>query len=187
MSRLVVPLLGLALLLAACGGGSAAAGCDRMPGVRAGLCITPADERVAAPTAGAPKLGDPDTEVAVADLGGDATVVNFWGSWCGPCRTEQPELNEVAERFADAVSFVGVNVQDRNESNALAFQREFEPPYPSVFDPAGTYAATFGGVGPSTMPSTILLDADGRVAARLIGSTTATELSVLLTRLLEEG
>jgi thiol-disulfide isomerase/thioredoxin len=187
VSRLVALLLLLAVAATGCtGSGSAAAACERLPGVRPGLCLIDPESRVAAPAGAGPVLGDEASELSLTERAGQPVVVNFWGSWCGPCRTEQPELNEVAERFDGAVSFLGVNVND-SSANALAYVREFAPPYPSIHDPAGTFAATFEGVGPNTMPSTILIDADGRVAARIFGSTTATELSVLTTRLLEEA
>ena len=173
----------LALLAAACTGDGE--DCDRLPGVRPGLCITAPDDRGDAPTEPGPQLGDEAAELSVADFAGTPVVVNFWGSWCGPCRVEQPELNDVATTFADDVAFLGVNVQDPT-ANALAYLREFEPPYDSIYDPRGDIAARFGGIGPSVMPSTLLLDADGRVAVRLFGSTTDTELTVLLDRLLEE-
>lgn len=184
MTRLRLLLLaGLAVVATACGTAEA---CERLPGVRPGLCITEPDERGPAPTAPAVQLGDPDQELSVADLAGTPAVVNFWGSWCGPCRVEQPELNDVARTFGDEVAFLGVNVQDA-EADARAYQDEFDVPYPSIFDPRGDVAARFGGIGPSVMPSTLLLDAEGRVAVRLFGSTTETELTVLLDRLLREG
>jgi thiol-disulfide isomerase/thioredoxin len=188
VSRLVALVLALGLAAAGCtsGGGSAAAECERIPGVRAGLCLTAPDARTAAPSGEGPVLGDEGATTSLGERAGQPVVVNFWGSWCGPCRAEQPELNEVADRFEGEVTFLGVNVNDPS-ANALAYVREFEPPYPSIHDPAGTYAASFEGVGPNTMPSTILVDAEGRVAARLFGATTATELTVLTSRLLEEG
>lgn len=186
MSRLVALLAALALVATGCSGGASAADCERLPGVRPDLCPIDEDDRELAPTRTVPVLGDEAAELGVSDLAGAPGVVNFWGSWCGPCRTEQPELSEVAERFGDEVGFLGVNVDDP-EPNALAFVREFDVPYPSVHDPAGSYAAAFGGIGPSVMPSTLLLDAEGRVAVRVFGSTDATELSALLTSLLEEG
>lgn len=186
MSRLVALLALLALAAGCTGGGSVAADCERMPGVRPGLCLIEGDDRADAPTAPGPRLDDAAAELSLADFAGSPLVVNFWGSWCGPCRTEQPELNEVADRFDAEVTFLGVNVNDPR-ANALAYVREFEPPYPSIHDPAGTYSAGFDGVGPGTMPSTILIDEDGRVAARIFGSTTETELSVLISRLLEEA
>jgi thiol-disulfide isomerase/thioredoxin len=184
--RLVALLALLAVAVGCTGGGSVAAACERLPGVRPGLCLIDADDRVGAPTTPGPRLDAEDEELSLADLAGQPLVVNFWGSWCGPCRAEQPELNEVADRFSGEVTFLGVNVNDPR-ANALAYVREFEPPYPSIHDPAGTYSARFEGVGPGTMPSTILVDEDGRVAARIFGSTTETELSVLISHLLEEA
>jgi thiol-disulfide isomerase/thioredoxin len=187
VSRLVALTLLLAVALAGCTtGGGVAADCERLPGVRSGLCLVPSEDRQPAPTEDAPVLGGEDERTSLTERQGQPVVVNFWGSWCGPCRTEQPELNDVAERFAGDVTFLGVNVNDP-EGNALAYQREFAPPYPSIHDPAGSFAASFAGVGPNTMPSTILIDADGLVAARIFGLTTATELTVLTARLLEEG
>lgn len=186
MSRLVALLAVLAVAAAGCTvSGSSAADCERLPGVRAGLCPIPPDARVAAPTAAGPVLGEDGEETSLEERRGQPVVVNFWGSWCGPCRTEQPELNEVAERYDGEVGFLGVDVQE-SAANGLAYVREFEPPYPSIHDPAGSYAATFD-VGTSAMPTTLLIDADGRIAGRIVGATTGTELSSLLTVLLEEG
>jgi thiol-disulfide isomerase/thioredoxin len=186
VSRPVVLVAVLALLAAGCTGGASAADCERLPGVRPGLCLTDEGDREPAPTRTAPVLGDEATEMGLADVAGTPTVLNFWGSWCGPCRTEQPELNQVAERFDGEVAFLGVNVDDP-VTNAQAFQREFDVPYPSVHDPAGSYAAAFGGIGPSVMPSTLLIDPEGRVAARIFGSTDETELTVLLEQLVTEA
>ncbi len=181
------PLLfaGLALLAGACSSGGGE-DCERMPGVRPGVCITAPEDRGQAPTEPGPQLGADGEELAVTDFAGTPLVVNFWGSWCGPCRVEQPELNDVAETFAGEVAFLGVNVQDP-VANARAYQAEFDVPYESIHDPRGSFAARFGGIGPNVMPSTLLLDEEGRVAVRLFGSTSDTELTVLLDRLLAEG
>lgn len=177
MRRLPLLLAVLGLVLSGCVGASAATGCERLPGVRPGLCPIPVGDREPAPVVHAPALGDGD-ELSVADLAGRLVVVNFWGSWCGPCRVEQPELNAVAEQLGDEAAFLGVNVAD-SSADAQAYVREFGVAYPSVFDPAGSYAARFGGIGPRAIPSTIVIDPEGRVAVRIIGSTTATELVVL--------
>jgi thiol-disulfide isomerase/thioredoxin len=178
----VLPLLGaLMLLLVACssGGDAQAADCD-LPGVRPGLCPTEPEERSAAPEAALPVVGEPEREVSVGDFRGDVVVVNFWASWCGPCRVEQPDLNEAHEILeAEGVSFLGVNIED-TEPNALAHIREFSIPYDSVYDGRNQYASQFRGVSPRTIPTTIFLDRDGKVAARLFGSPRdATEIVAL--------
>nr|WP_274387446.1 TlpA disulfide reductase family protein [Salsipaludibacter albus] len=129
-----------------------------------------------------------DETLSLADVAGDVVVVNFWASWCGPCRREQPELNLLAEEYADdTVAFVGVNVQDDSEANALLHVEEFDIPYPSIHDPTTRVAGTFEGVGPETLPATIVLDQQGRVAVSLFGETTAIELSQVIDLLLAEA
>ena len=125
---------------------------------------------------------------SIAVARGSVAILNFWASWCGPCRAEQPVLNEAVERLEDGdVAFFGINIGQDTMPNALAHQREFAIPYPSLFDPSSGYAAEFGGIGPRSIPSTILLDRQGRVAVRIFGEVIdPMELVVLATRLLEE-
>ena len=177
-------LLATALLLAACSSGDG--GCDeRLPGVRPGLCPLPVEQREPAPVEPMPVLGS-DEVLLLAELRGRVVVVNFWASWCGPCRVEQPDLNQAASGLPDQdVAFLGVNIEDR-EPNALAHVREFDVPYPHLFDPTNAYASRFGGVGPRTIPTTVLIDVEGRVAARVFGLTTTTELTVLAEQLADE-
>lgn len=178
-------LVALAVALAACTAAPEEDG-ERIPGVRPGVTLPAPEARVAAPTDTVAVLGEQDRELGVPSFEGEVLVLNFWASWCGPCRAEQPELNDASRALADLpVSFLGVNIQD-SEANALAHVREFDIPYPSLFDPANAYAARYKGVGPRSIPTTIVIDKQGRVAARLFGITTAIEVLALAERLAAE-
>jgi thiol-disulfide isomerase/thioredoxin len=119
------------------------------------------------------------TELSLADLQGRVVIVNFWASWCGPCRIEQPDLNQVHALLPDSeVVLVGVNIED-TEANALAHLTEFDVAYLSLFDPVNELAGRFSGIGARTIPTTIFLDPEGRVAARLLGLTDTREIVAL--------
>jgi thiol-disulfide isomerase/thioredoxin len=171
--RLVLALAALAVL-SGCG---SAPDCERIAGVRSGVCPLPEAERRAVPDLALPLLVTDATvdalpvgaQLSLADLAGRVVVVNFWASWCGPCRIEQPDLNAAwALLPADEVVFIGVNIED-SEANALAHLREYDVPYLSLFDPVNALAGRFEGIGARTIPSTVFLDRQGRVAARLLG------------------
>lgn len=174
--RAILLVLGALLLLAGCtGGGASADDCERIAGVRPGLCPIAVDERGPAPDERVPVLGTGEP-LGLPDLRGQVVVLNFWASWCGPCRVEQPDLNEAFEALPGAeVAFLGVNIED-TETNALAHEREFDIPYPSLYDPANDFASRFAGIGPRTIPSTIFIDAEGRVAARVFGIIGTSEI-----------
>jgi thiol-disulfide isomerase/thioredoxin len=175
----------LAVLVVGCS--PAVAECERIPGVRTGLCPVAADDRPVAPTDALAVLGEPGRTASLADLEGRVVVLNFWASWCGPCRVEQPELDAAASILsADDVAFLGVNIED-TEVNALAHKREFGVVYPSLFDPVSALASRFEGIGPRTIPSTLIIDREGRVAVRILGTTTFPEIIGLVQAVLDEG
>ena len=171
-------LLGAALLLLGCSGSSSAADCDPIAGVRSGVCPVPVDERVAAPSTVLPGL-DADglgEDMSLADFRGQVVVLNFWASWCGPCRAEQPDLNEAFDVLPEGeATLVGVNIED-SETNAVAHLREFDVRYPSLYDPANDYASEFRGIGPRTIQSTVFIDEEGRVAGRIFGVLGTSEI-----------
>jgi DsbE subfamily thiol:disulfide oxidoreductase len=115
---------------------------------------------------------------------GSVLVVNYWASWCAPCRAEQPDLTRVAHRYAArGVAFLGINVSDDRDS-ARAYMRELGVPYPSLFDPKAETAPKLGVVG---LPTTFILDRDGVVGYQRTGRTTVAGLSARLERLLAQG
>ncbi|WP_308301177.1 TlpA disulfide reductase family protein [Frankia sp. Mgl5] len=122
------------------------------------------------------------SQLDLASLRGKPVVVNFWASWCAPCRAETPGLVTLSGRNSD-VAFVGVNEKD-NASSAKAFTRDFKVGYPSIVDRLGTLAAGWP-VAPG-LPSTFVLDADGRIAARFTGGVLPAELTTVLERLRTE-
>ena len=112
----------------------------------------------------------------VADYEGKVVVLNFWASWCPPCRAEAPNLIEVAEQTkADGVQFVGVNVKNAKDE-ALAFERKQGVPYPSLHDQPGVLLTRFRKLVPQVPPTTLILDRQGRIAGRFIGGVTTREL-----------
>lgn len=116
-----------------------------------------------------------------AELAGRPVVVNVWGSWCAPCREEAPVLASVARDLRGRVAFLGVNVRD-NEASARAFERRFDIPYPSVTtEDSAQVLLAFGGVlTAAAVPSTVVLDAEGQVAARVVGTLDETSLRGLV-------
>jgi thiol-disulfide isomerase/thioredoxin len=132
------------------------------------------EDRPAAPMLSGETLdGEP---LDLADLKGDVVVLNFWASWCPPCRAEADNLAAVAEQTADdGVSFVGVNIKD-DRNAALAFERKHEVPYPSLHDQPGVSLTRFSNLVPQVPPTTLVIDREGRIAGRFIGGVTESEL-----------
>ena len=116
--------------------------------------------------------------LSLSDFEGQVVVVNVWGSWCAPCRSEAPMLAEAARDLADQdVAFVGIDSRDPSRSAARAFVRRFDIPYPSIYDQQGSTLLAFRGtLTPNAIPSTVILDREGRVAASVLGEITRTTL-----------
>jgi thiol-disulfide isomerase/thioredoxin len=112
---------------------------------------------------------------------GKVVVLNFWASWCAPCRAEGPALQVVAADLAkQGVVFVGVNTRDDADA-ARAFLENIHSAYPNVDDADGHVALAFHGtLPPDAIPSTIVIDRQGRIAARIVGPTTEPRLRALL-------
>ncbi|SEG29563.1 Thiol-disulfide isomerase or thioredoxin [Thermomonospora echinospora] len=146
--------------------------------------VIKATDRRAAPRVEGTTLED--KPLRLADLGGKVVVLNFWASWCGPCRGEAPTLQKLStEHKPKGVEFVGVNFKDFKEP-ARAMERTFQVTYPSLYDHDGRLMLEFRDVPPSAVPSTLIFDRQGRIAARIIGPTTYSQLNPLITQIAAE-
>lgn len=120
--------------------------------------------------------GDP---IALEDFRGKPTVVNVWGSWCAECVAEAEDLVDAADELGDTAGFVGINVRDGSTAQALAHDRKYGVEYPSFYEPDGKALLAFPGVlSPRAVPATVVLDADGRVAATILGQIPSTQTLV---------
>jgi thiol-disulfide isomerase/thioredoxin len=145
--------------------------------------IKPADRKSGPRAEGTSLEGAP---VRLGDLQGKVVVINFWASWCAPCRAEAPALEKIhTDDAAKGVEFVGIDIRDGKEP-AKAFVRSFKIGYPSIFDPDGQVTLAFRDVPPNAVPSTLVLDRQGRVAARIIGATTYSKLGPLVAQVAAE-
>ncbi len=115
--------------------------------------------------------------LSLAAYRGDTIVLNFWGSWCAPCRAEAPALGQLARQLQSrGVRFVGIDIRDEPDS-ALAFMQQFNVDYPSISDPSDEIALEFRTtVPPADIPTTLVIDRDGRIADRIFGASTYSEL-----------
>ena len=190
MTRFVLALLGAALLVTGCTGKDAVdvnnGGEFRfVAGTPAGEVIPPKDRAAAPEFSGVLLDGG---EFSSAELAGSVAVLNFWGSWCGPCRVETPEFQKVyADVRNEGVQFLGLNVKETSEQFAVAFVDRFGIEFPSLYDPRGEVALAFRDYPANAIPSTIVLDRDGRVAAVYTAAVKPEDLQTVVDRVVKEG
>jgi thiol-disulfide isomerase/thioredoxin len=124
----------------------------------------------------------------LAQYHGHVVVLNFWGSWCTPCRAEAPSLSRLARHFTPSgVRFLGVDIRD-SPATAAAFQRDFGISYPSLNDPGDVIALDFRNtVPPAGIPTTLVIGRDGRIAARVIGEVSYPGLRGLISHALAQS
>ena len=115
--------------------------------------------------------------LSLSQYRGDTIVLNFWGSWCAPCRAEAPALGQLARQLKSRdVRFVGIDIRDGPDS-AVAFMQQFNVGYPSLSDPNDMIALDFRStVPPADIPTTLVIDRAGRIADRIFGAATYQEL-----------
>jgi thiol-disulfide isomerase/thioredoxin len=171
--------LALLLALTGCsGGGSSTSEDSFVSGDGATTFIKIADRKIAPAITGLTLSGTNYTYTK-----DKVAVVNVWASWCSPCRAEAPTLVALANKYVD-VSFIGILTRD-NPANAEAFERRFKIPYPTLIDDA-ILAGFKGSLPANAIPSTVILDKQGRVAARISGVVTVASLSQLIERVSAE-
>jgi thiol-disulfide isomerase/thioredoxin len=140
------------------------------------ITSVPAADRKAPGTLSGTTLSGQDT--SLADYRGKVVVVNVWGSWCPPCRAEAPMLAAAARDLRrKGVVFLGINSRNPERAAPRAYEQRFKVPYDSIYDPTGRTLLAFRGTLPANaIPSTVVVDAEGRVAGSNIGTITRTTL-----------
>lgn len=190
-ARLAVALLLAAAGLAGCSGGKDAV--DQSSGnqfryVQAtdkGSVIEAAKRKQAGPVAGNLLSGG---EYRLSDDRGKVVVLNFFASWCPPCQTETPQFDSIyRERKSSGVRFVGMDVKDPSRSAAQSWLEDKKVTFPVVYDEAARSAIQLGDVPMAALPSTVVIDKQGRVAAVYVGSVLPADLTPALDQLVREA
>ena len=191
-SRAVLSTAGVAvaaLVLSACSSGGTSGGSGNTNFITGsdGIATVKKGDRQTAPNLSG-KTIDGKT-LSTADYKGKVLVVNVWGSWCSPCRAEADNLVQVAKATANKdVQFVGLNTRDTSTDPAVAFEKKYQVPYPSLYDPTGKLMLRFkkGTLNPQAIPSTIVIDRDGKIAARALQALSEEKLREMLDPVIAE-
>jgi thiol-disulfide isomerase/thioredoxin len=178
-----------ALVLSACSSGGTSGGSGNTNFITGsdGIATVKKGDRQAAPDLSGKTIDGKTLDTA--DYKGKILVVNVWGSWCSPCRAEADNLVQVAKATADKdVQFVGLNTRDTSTEPAVAFEKKYAVPYPSLYDPTGKLMLRFkkGTLNPQAIPSTIVIDRDGKIAARALQALSEDKLREMLDPVIAE-
>jgi peroxiredoxin len=178
-----------ALTLSACssGGTSGGGGDTNFVTGTNGIATVGKGERADAPDLSGKTVDG--KQLDVADYKGKIVVINVWGSWCPPCRAEAKNFETVYQDVkGQGVQFVGINTRDTSTSPAKAFEKEFGVSYPSLYDPTGKLMLRFkkGTLNPQAIPSTLIIDRQGKIAARTLQALSEEKLRAMLKPVLAE-
>jgi peroxiredoxin len=178
-----------ALLVSACGSGGTSGGGGDTHFITGsdGIATVDKGERADAPDLSGETVDG--KQLDVDDYKGKVVVLNVWGSWCPPCRAEAKNFQKVYEDVKDqGVQFVGINTRDTSTGPARAFEKEYGVTYPSLYDPTGKLMLRFekGTLNPQAIPSTLVIDRDGKIAARTLQALSEEKLRSMLEPVLAE-
>ena len=174
---LFVPLM--ALLLSSCGGGGSSIAEESFVSGNGSVSYIKPSDRIAAPALSGMTLSGKNYTYNL----GQVAVVNVWASWCAPCRAEAPTLAALTEKYTE-VAFIGILTRD-NPVNAEAFARRFALPYPTLIDDS-VLIGFRKSLPANAIPSTVLIDKRGDVAARISGEVTYSSLAELIEKVSAE-
>lgn len=132
---------------------------------------------------------DGGDDINLSDFEGQVVVLNAWGQWCGPCRSESDDLQRVQEKLEKhgGGTVLGINVRDNVKEKAQDFVKDNGITYPSIYDPPFKTAASLGGVPSSVIPTTIVLDKQHRPAAVFLREVSAQDVLDVVDRLAGEA
>jgi thiol-disulfide isomerase/thioredoxin len=168
---IIAPLI--ALVLSSCGGGGSSIAEESFVSGSGNVSFIKDSNRIAAPKLSGMTLTGKNYTYNI----GQVAVVNVWASWCAPCRAEAPTLAALSEKYSD-VAFIGILTRD-NPVNAEAFTRRFALPYPTLIDDS-VLIGFRKSLPANAIPSTVVIDKKGNVAARISGEVTVASLSELI-------
>ena len=168
---LLLPLMAVAL--SSCGGGGSSIAEESFVSGNGSVSYIKQSDRIAAPQLSGMTLSGKNYTFS----GGQVAVVNVWASWCAPCRAEAPTLKALSEKYTD-VAFIGILTRD-NPVNAEAFERRFAIPYPTLIDDS-VLIGFRKSLPANAIPSTVVIDKNGNVAARISGQVTVASLSEVI-------
>ncbi|WNZ09404.1 TlpA disulfide reductase family protein [Streptomyces sp. 11x1] len=179
----------LALTLSACAGGGIEGGGGQTGFITGtdGIATVKKGDRDTAPDLSGKTIDGKQLDLSAYQ--GKIIVLNVWGSWCAPCRAEAPNLAKVSEDLADrGVQFVGINTRDTSTRPAIAFEKQYKVEYPSLYDPTGKLLLRFekGSLNPQLIPSTLVVDREGKLAARTQQALSEEKLRKMLDPILAE-
>ncbi|MBB2989478.1 thiol-disulfide isomerase/thioredoxin [Mycolicibacterium iranicum] len=193
MARTLFAACAAAAVLAGCATGSDAVAQGGTfefvaPGGQTDIFYDPPQDRGTPGPLSGPDLMDTDKTLSLSDFDGKVVVINVWGQWCGPCRTEITQLQQVYDATRDkGVAFLGIDVRDNNIDAPRDFVTDRGITFPSIYDPPMRTMIAFGGRYPTTViPSTVVLDRQHRVAAVFLRELLAGDLQPVVKRLAAE-